>query len=71
MVLTPDLTDKKIGIISHIYTTGPASRLRNYLLKKRVKSLLFIGHPFAYRKDTRSFFKKYRHGKLIKKKKSK
>ncbi len=52
-----------VVIASHIFATGPALDLEEYLNKK-VKSLLFIGHPFSYRKDIRSFLRFYNNGKL-------
>ena len=55
-------------IVSHIYTTGPAFRLEEYL-QERVKNLIFIGHPFSYASDTASFLRVYRNGKLVKEKK--
>jgi hypothetical protein len=41
------------AIITHVYTTGPSFRLEDYL-KDKVDSLVFIGHPFSYVKDTSS-----------------
>lgn len=55
-------------IVTHVYATGPSFRLEEYL-QKRVKNLVFIGHPFSYAKDTRSFLRIYKNGKLIKEKK--
>ena len=53
-----------VVVASHIYATGPALELEEYLINK-TKGLLFIGHPFAYRKNRNSFFRRYRRGKLI------
>lgn len=52
-------------VVSHIYTTGPAFQLVEYLRPKAAE-VIFIGHPFSYAKDTRSFLRVYRQGKLIK-----
>lgn len=55
------------AIVSHIHTTGPSFRLEDYL-KDKVDNLVFIGHPFSYAKDTRSFLRIYKKGKLVSKK---
>ena len=54
-----------ICIVTHVFATGPAQELEGYL-REKVGSLLFIGHPFSFRPDTRSFYKSYLNGKLIK-----
>ncbi len=51
-------------IVTHVYATGPAFKLENYLNDK-VGTLLFIGHPFSFKEDTRSFMRLYRKGKLV------
>lgn len=63
-----NLKNLSFVIVTHVYATGPAFRLEEYLQKK-VKSLIFIGHPFSYTKDNRSFIRKYKDGKLIKEEK--
>ena len=45
------IRDKKIVISTHVYTTGPAQDLREYLLKKKISKLLFLGHPLFYDKS--------------------
>lgn len=57
------------AIITHVYASGPAFKLEEFLVKKRVKSLLFIGHPFSHAKDTRSFIRIYHKGNLVLEKK--
>ncbi len=57
------LKAKTVGIVSHIYTTGPALRLENYLVDKS-NQVIFIGHPFSFRADTRSFWRHYENGQL-------
>lgn len=68
--LTNNLTDQlpglKFVIVSHIFATGPALDLEEYL-KSKVKTLLFIGHPFPFRKETNSFYRIYKHGRLTSK----
>src|SRR6266571_902495 len=51
------------AIVTHVYTTGPAQELEDYL-KEKATALTFIGHPFQYAKDIRSFRKKYVNGQL-------
>lgn len=52
-------------IASHIFATGPALDLEDYL-KGKTKSLLLIGHPFPYRKERNSFYRVYKNGFLKK-----
>lgn len=61
---------KKLSVVlvTHFYTTGPPIRFAEYLQKK-ANSLTFIGHPFPYTKDRRSFLKIYVKGKLTVEKK--
>jgi len=58
---------KKLNLViaSHIYATGPALDLEEFLQSK-VKSLFFVGHPFSYRKKTNSFYRIYAEGELKK-----
>ncbi len=59
------LKDKKIVIATHVYTTGPAQDLKEYLLNNRINKLLFIGHPLFYNKKLRgSGFELYENGAL-------
>lgn len=61
---------KKAIIVIHEATTGPGHDLRDFLLKKNVKELLFIAHPLFYVKGTRknsSRFELYKNGKLTQK----
>lgn len=55
------------AIVTHVHTTGPSFRLEDYL-KDKVDNLVFIGHPFSYSKDNRSFLRIYKKGKLVSKK---
>lgn len=64
--LEKKLNRLNIAIVSHIFATGPALDLEEYL-KKTAKSLLFIGHPFPYKKEINSFYRFYENGKLVKK----
>lgn len=59
------LKDKKIIIATHVYTTGPAQDLKEYLLNNKVGKLLFIGHPLFYDKRLRgSGYELYENGEL-------
>lgn len=46
-----NFTDKKIVISTHVYTTGPAQDLRDYLLSQKTLRLLYIGHPLFYKSE--------------------
>lgn len=54
----------KVAIVTHVFATGPAQELEEYL-KDKVPFLLFIGHPFSYASDRRSFYKIYNGEFLI------
>ncbi len=61
--------NKKVVVVTHEATTGPAQELRDFLASK-VKNLLFIAHPLLFfsemgKKSSR--YEKYQNGKLIKK----
>ncbi|KKQ34450.1 MAG: Glycosyl transferase group 1 [Microgenomates group bacterium GW2011_GWA2_37_6] len=57
-------------IVTHVYATGPSFKLEEYL-KDKVDTLVFIGHPFSFAEDTRSFLRIYKRGALIEEKKFK
>lgn len=61
--LTKKLRRLNVVIVSHIFATGPALDLEEFLYP-RVKSLLFVGHPFSYRREVNSFNRYYEKGKL-------
>src|SRR3989338_11150256 len=61
--LLQKLAKTNIVIASHIFSSGPALDLEEFL-KEKTKSLLFIGHPFAFREDKRSFYRAYKKGIL-------
>lgn len=65
-----DLKDLSFVIVTHVYASGPSFRLEEYL-KDKVKVLMFIGHPFSFSKDTRSFLRIYNNGLLVEEKKFK
>lgn len=62
--LEKKLSELNVMIASHIFASGPALELEEYL-KNKVNSLLFIGHPFAEREEKNSFYRYYIKGKLI------
>lgn len=63
--LTKNLRRLNVAVVSHIFATGPALDLEEFLYP-RVKSLLFVGHPFSYRREVNSFNRYYEQGKLAK-----
>lgn len=56
--------------MTHVYATGPAQDLEEYLVNHvKINKLLFIGHPLFYVPGrSGSGYKKYTDGKLIKEK---
>ncbi|MCX6810131.1 MAG: glycosyltransferase [Candidatus Berkelbacteria bacterium] len=46
-----NFTDKKIIISTHVYTTGPAQDLRDYLISQKALKLLYVGHPLFYKSE--------------------
>jgi len=52
-----------VALVTHVFATGPSQELEEYL-KSKVNTLMFIGHPFSYAKETRSFYRVYEDGKL-------
>ena len=60
---------KKIVIATHVFATGPPQDLEEYLVKNKIKELLFIGHPLFYQKNQDgSGYRIYEKGGLIKEK---
>jgi len=57
--------NKKVAIITHFYTTGPATRLEQYLVDQRINEIHFLAHPFSFSKDTASFLRVYKKGTKI------
>ncbi len=62
-----NLKKYSFAIVTHVYASGPSFNLEEYL-SPQLETLLFIGHPFAYTKDNRSFLRLYKKGKLVKEK---
>lgn len=61
-----DIKELKVAVVTHTFATGHAQHLEAFL-KERVSFLLFVGHPFSYAKDTRSFYHLYTEGRLVRK----
>lgn len=59
------LKDKKIIIVTHVFVTGAADALEEYLIENEVKSLIFIAHPFSFCPEINSYYRKYRKGRLV------
>ena len=64
------LKNKRYIIATHVFATGPAQDLEEFLRDRiKVDSLLFIGHPLFYQKGRKgSGYKYYENGILIKEK---
>jgi glycosyltransferase involved in cell wall biosynthesis len=56
------LSKMDVAIVTHVFATGPAQELEEYLKQKKVNRLTFLGHPFIYAREKRSFKKDYRNG---------
>lgn len=62
-----NISDKKIVIATHVYTTGPAQDLEEYLNQKKCTKLLFIGHPLFYDPNIKgSGFEYFENGQIKK-----
>lgn len=58
--------NKSIIISTHVYSWGPAQDLRDYLVKNKIKKVIFIGHPlFLDPKLQGSGYELYCDGKKI------
>lgn len=67
------IQNRKVIIVLHESTTGPAHDLRDYLLKQNIEELLLIAHPLLYLKDgykNASRFDYYKNGKLVESRKA-
>ena len=67
----PNLSDKKIIIISHVFASGPAQALLKYTTEiNSAGEVLFIGHPLFYQPQNKfgSFSELYLADKQVKKK---
>ncbi len=59
-----ELERLNLVIASHIFATGPALELEEYL-KNKVATLTFIGHPFSFAKERKSFYRSYTNKRLL------
>lgn len=66
MNLPKKLKNLSVAIVTHVYASGPSFNLEEYLILK-VKELVFLGHPFSFAPDVRSFQRIYQGGKLVQK----
>ena len=58
-------TLKSIVIITHFFTTGPASELKEYVVPI-TENVIYIRHPFSFTPgENRSSCEYYKNGKLI------
>ena len=67
-IVTMKLKNYTVVLATHFYTTGPPTHFAEYL-QKEAENFIFIGHPFPYTRDRRSFLRIYRKGKLMLEKK--
>jgi len=51
-------------VISHVFASGPAQELVEYL-RSRIDRVDFIGHPFPYARDIRSFHEVFLKGNRV------
>lgn len=56
MKTSNNLRGKRVVVVTHVYTTGPAHMLERYLIKKEARTA-FIGHPFHFAPDARSHYR--------------
>lgn len=64
----PDLSNKNIAVVSHIFSSGPAQALVEYLTEHNIaKGVVFIGHPLLPVPGVKnfSFQKHYVKGKIL------
>jgi glycosyltransferase involved in cell wall biosynthesis len=60
--------NKKIVIVTHVYTDGPGQAFKSYLIEKRA-DFLWIGHPLFYNKELKSSgYEMFLGGKLVEEK---
>ncbi len=56
------LKEMSAVVVSHVFTTGPAQELESYLVARKMKKFRYIGHPFTFAADIRSFYSVYKDG---------
>jgi hypothetical protein len=60
------LENKNVVIATHVFATGPAQDLKEFLLLNKINKLLFVGHPLFYDiKLNGSGYEIYKQGKKI------
>ncbi len=60
-------SEKSFVISTHVFATGPAQDLREFLLKNGAKSILYIGHPLFHDKRLKgSGYENYESGEKVK-----
>jgi glycosyltransferase involved in cell wall biosynthesis len=58
------LAGVRVAVATHVYATGPAHALADYLASE-ADELLFIGHPFSYAPERRSVLRRVRDGVVV------
>lgn len=60
------MQEKKVVIATHVYATGPAQDLKDYLVGQKCNKLLFIGHPLLYNANLNgSGFEFFKEGRKV------
>jgi len=67
MLLQNMYSSQKFVIVTHTYVAGAPQALRDFLIHKKVNKIVFIGHPFSYCEDIRSFMEQYNSGNFVSK----
>lgn len=57
--------DQKVIIVTHEFFKGSGQELKEYLVAKKSKKVLYIAHKFFYSGSTFSYFELYENGKLV------
>lgn len=55
---------KRVAVITHFYSPGPAHELVDYLVP-RVNEVVFFGQPLPAKAESPSFYRRYRAGRLV------
>jgi glycosyltransferase involved in cell wall biosynthesis len=55
---------RRVAVITHFYSPGPAHELVDYLVP-RVDEVVFFGQPLPAKASAPSFYRSYRNGKLV------
>lgn len=62
-----DISALSIAVVTHEYFRGSAQELKDFLLQKKVRRLLYIAHTFHYAAEPYSYSEYYVEGRLVRK----